>query len=170
MNCPSCGESSRVLETRSAEDGTAVRRRRECEDCGERFTTYERREPDPLFVRKRGGERQRFDRTKLRAALLRAAHKRPVTAHDVERIVERIERQVAAAGGELSANRVGELCLEDLRELDLGAYLQYAGTLPVANEELAAAAATYSAPGSVRARREYAESTLKAVQRRGLDE
>jgi transcriptional repressor NrdR len=159
-----------VLATRTAEDGAAVRRRRECERCGERFTTYERREPDRLYVRKRGGERQRFDRTKLRAALLRAAHKRPVTANQVERIVERIERQVAAAGGELVSNRIGELCLEELRELDAGAYLQYAGTLPVANAEFAAAAASYGPPGSVRPRREYAESTPKAVQRRGLDE
>jgi transcriptional repressor NrdR len=159
-----------VLETRTADDGAAVRRRRECERCGERFTTYERREPDSLFVRKRRGERQRFDRTKLRAALLRAAHKRPVTAHDVERIVERIERQVAAAGGELSADRLGELCLEDLRGLDLGAYLQYAGTLPAANEEFAAAAASYATTGSVRARREDVESTPKAAPKRGLDE
>jgi transcriptional repressor NrdR len=166
VNCPACNRPSRVLETRSAEDGAALRRRRACEHCGERFTTYERREPDSLFVRKRGGERQRFDRTKLRAALLRAAHKRPVTAHDVERIVERIEREVTAAGGELSADRLGELCLEDLRELDLGAYLQYAGTLPVPKAEFAAAAAR----GSVRARREDAESTPKAAQRRGFNE
>jgi transcriptional repressor NrdR len=143
-----------VLETRPAEDGGAVRRRRECERCGERFTTYERREPDPLFVRKRGGERQRFDRTKLRAALLRAAHKRPLTAHDVERIVERIERQVAAAGGELVSDRIGELCLEELRELDAGAYLQYAGTLPAMKPEIAAAVAPggrgdLSAPGAM---------------------
>jgi transcriptional repressor NrdR len=170
VECPSCGQSSRVLETRGAEDGATIRRRRECERCGERFTTYERREPEPLFVRKRGGERQRFDPTKLRAALLRAAHKRPVTAHDVERIVERIEGQIGAAGGELAADRLGELCLEDLRELDLGAYLQYAGTLPVENEEFAAAAASYATPSSVRLESDHPESTPKAAQRRGLDE
>jgi transcriptional repressor NrdR len=118
-----------VRESRPAPDGAAVRRRRECSRCGRRFTTFERREPAPLFVRKRSGERQRFDRTKLRASLLGAAHKRPVSSADVERLVERIESAVADAGGELEAERIGGLCLEGLRELDVGAYLQFAGTL-----------------------------------------
>jgi transcriptional repressor NrdR len=106
-----------------------VRRRRECEGCGRRFTTFERRETSPLYVTKRSGERQRFDRTKLRAALIRAAHKRPVSAVDLERLVDRVEAVVADSGGELRAERVGELCLAGLRELDAGAYLQFAGTL-----------------------------------------
>ena len=129
MTCPSCERSTRVLESREAEAGTAIRRRRECPSCGRRFTTYERRELGPLYVIKRDGDRQRFDHTKLRAALLRAAHKRPVEAADIESLVGRIEGEVARAGGELPAQRIGELCLGELRALDTGAYLQFAGTL-----------------------------------------
>ena len=129
MTCPSCKRSSRVLESRPAEAGTATRRRRECASCGHRFTTYERREPDPLYVIKRDGERQRFDHTKLRGALLRAAHKRPVEPAAIESLVARIEAEISRAGGELAAQRIGELCLGELRALDTGAYLQFAGTL-----------------------------------------
>ena len=129
MTCPSCERSTRVLESRQAEAGAAIRRRRECPTCGRRFTTYERREPDPLYVIKRDGERQRFDHTKLRAALLRAAHKRPVEPAAIESVVGRIEAELARAGGELAAQAIGELCLAELRALDTGAYLQFAGTL-----------------------------------------
>ena len=129
MTCPSCEHSTRVLESRHAEAGTAIRRRRECPTCGRRFTTYERREPDPLYVIKRDGERQRFDHTKLRAALLRAAHKRPVEPAAIESVVGRIEAELTRAGGELAAQAIGELCLAELRALDTGAYLQFAGTL-----------------------------------------
>jgi transcriptional repressor NrdR len=129
MTCPSCERSTRVLESRHAEAGTAIRRRRECPTCGGRFTTYERREPDPLYVIKRDGERQRFDHTKLRAALLRAAHKRPVEPAAIESVVGRIEAELTRTGGELAAQAIGELCLAELRALDTGAYLQFAGTL-----------------------------------------
>ena len=78
---------------------------------------------------KRDGERQRFDHTKLRVALLRAAHKRPVEPVAIESVVGRIEAEIARAGGELPAQRIGELCLAELRALDTGAYLQFAGTL-----------------------------------------
>lgn len=108
-----------------------MRRRRECTGCGHRFTSFERREREPLFVRKRDGERERFDRTKLRAALLRSTHKRQVSATDVEALVDRVEVAIAAAGGELPAESIGKRCLEGLRELDYGAYLQFLGTLPV---------------------------------------
>lgn len=130
MECPRCQQSTRVLESRRAEDGTALRRRRVCTECGYRFTTFERRVPEPLYIRKRAGERQRFDRTKLRAALLRATHKRQVGAVEVEALVDRIELAIATAGGELPAERIGELSLEGLRGLDYGAYLQFLGTLP----------------------------------------
>jgi transcriptional repressor NrdR len=130
MECPRCQRQSRVLESRRAEDGTAIRRRRECSACGHRFTTFERRAAEPLHVRKRDGERQRFDRTKLRAALLRSTHKRQVGADEVEALVDRIELAIATGGGELPAERIVELCLEGLREVDYGAYLQFLGTLP----------------------------------------
>lgn len=146
MNCPHCQQPTRVLESRRAPEGIAVRRRRECPGCSHRFTTFERREPPPLLVGKRDGSRQRFERAKLRAALLRAAHKRPVAAADVEALTDRVEGEVETAGGELSAERIAALCLEGLRELDAGAYLQFAGTLPAASPEFADSARS----GSVR--------------------
>lgn len=126
MDCPSCGARTSVLETHRAAGG-AVRRRRSCPDCGERFTTFEERGHPPLHVVKRSGRRQRFDRTKLRAALLRAAHKRPVSAADVEGLVDRVSSEAERSGGEITSDRVGEMCLEGLRELDLGAYVQFVG-------------------------------------------
>jgi transcriptional repressor NrdR len=137
MDCPSCNRPTTVLETRRAEDGAATRRRRKCPTCGHRFTTYERRDREPVFVRKRDGVRQRFDRTKLRAALLRSTHKRQVSAADVEALVDRVEVAIEADGGELGADRIGELCLQGLRDLDHGAYLQFLGTLPTSNAEFA---------------------------------
>ena len=113
--------ATRVLESRRAPDGAAVRRRRECSRCGHRFTTFERREPEPRYVIKRDGERQRFDRTKLRAALLGAAHKRPV-----DRLRHRGDRRPGRAGGrateagELSSERIGELCLDGAARARLG--------------------------------------------------
>jgi transcriptional repressor NrdR len=103
-----------------------VRRRRRCAACGHRFTTFERYERGLLYVRKRGGERQPFDRTKLRGGLARAAHKRPVPGADLDAIVDRIEAAAERAGGELPAQRVGEMCLEGLRRLDRVSYLQFA--------------------------------------------
>jgi transcriptional repressor NrdR len=164
--CPSCRSQTRVLESRRSPDGDSVRRRRECPSCGRRFTTFERREPEQAYVIKRDGERQRFDRTKLRAALLAAAHKRPITAVDVEAIVDRIE--VAAADADaLSTERIGELCLADLETLDHGAYLQFLGTLP---PPASANSGEPTAERSVRPAREDPELPPKAVVRRGLDE
>jgi transcriptional repressor NrdR len=150
MTCPLCQSPTRVLESRSAEAGAATRRRRVCSSCGHRFTTFERRDAPPLSVVKRDGEQQRFDRNKLRAALLRSTHKRQVNADDVEALVDRVATEIEAAGGELPAERIGELCLEGLERLDYGAYLQFLGTLPSPNAEFAEA----DSPGSVRAGRE----------------
>jgi transcriptional repressor NrdR len=148
--CPLCQSPTRVLESRPADAGAATRRRRECAACGHRFTTFERRDAPPLFVRKRDGERQRFDRNKLRAALLRSTHKRQVDADQVEALVDRVAAEIESAGGELPAHRIGELCLEGLERLDYGAYLQFLGTLPSPNADFAA-----SGPGgSVRAARD----------------
>lgn len=130
MDCPRCGSATRVLESRRADDGAALRRRRRCPECEHRFTTFERSEPQPLTVVKRSGERQRFDRGKLLSGLVRASHKRDVDPRDLEAIVDRIEREGAEAAGELSAARIGELCLDGLEPLDRGAFLQFAGTLP----------------------------------------
>lgn len=122
-----------------------------------------------MFILKRSGEKQRFDRTKLRAALLGATHKRPVSPTDVESVVGHIEALVAAGGGELHSGDVARHCLEELEALDHGAFLQYAGTLPEPNAQFAEVGATAAPDGSVRLEGNYAESTPKAAPRRGLD-
>jgi transcriptional repressor NrdR len=154
MECPLCDRPTRVLESRRAAGGEATRRRRECSACGHRFTTFERREPEPTFVIKRGGERQRFDPAKLRAALLRSTHKRQVGTADVEDLVARVGLAIETAGGELPSARVAALCLEGLAELDRGAYLQFLGTLPADTENPEFAASVPD--GSVRAARDSA--------------
>lgn len=136
MNCPRCNSPSSTLETRKADGGAALRRRRECSSCGHRFTTYERAVPETIVVIKRDGHRQPFDREKLRSGLVRASHKRDVDPRRLEEIVERIEEVARVEGGELSAARIGELCLDGLEKIDRGAYLQFAGTLRVAPPEL----------------------------------
>jgi transcriptional repressor NrdR len=165
MDCPRCSRPTRVLESRRAEAGAATRRRRECSGCGHRFTTYERGEGPPLDVIKRDGARQRFERTKLRAALLRSTHKRQVGADDVERLVEQVAAAIEAAGGELAAARIGELCLDGLAGLDRGAYLQFLGTLPSQRPAGGAQMADFAESaqgGSVRAARESASLSAEA--------
>src|SRR5438045_287439 len=127
MNCPACGSQARVLESRPADNGSAVRRRRLCPACEERFTTYERFERGPLFVRKRDGARERFDRAKLKRALARATHKRPVTEAQIDAIVGRVESELSS---DAQTQQIVEICLDGLAEFDVaGAYLQFAGTL-----------------------------------------
>ena len=114
-----------MVESRPAEDGGAVRRRRECGGCGHRFTTFERVAPSIAIVRKRDGRRQEFEATKVRAGLQRAAHKQPAAEAAVDRIAATVELE-AATGGELPTRRIGELCLAGLREADTVAYLRFA--------------------------------------------
>jgi transcriptional repressor NrdR len=129
MHCPLCEAASKVLESRPADAGAATRRRRHCSACGHRFTTYERCETS-LQVRKRSGSSQPFDRAKLHGALARAAHKRPVSDSQIDAIADAVQMELRKAGGELSSAAIGELCLRGLGEVDGGAYLQFAGTLP----------------------------------------
>ena len=109
---------------------------------------------------KRDGERQRFDRAKLRAALLRSTHKRQLGTAEVEALVDRVEHEVESAGGELDAGRIGELCLEGLAGLDRGAYLQFLGTLPTGAEN--ADFAESDRTGSVRSARKSASLPAQA--------
>jgi transcriptional repressor NrdR len=136
VNCPRCDHPTSILETRKADGGASLRRRRECSSCGHRFTTYERAVPETLQVIKRDGSRQPFDRDKLLGSLNGATHKRQLDPRKLGVLVDRVEREVRAAGGELSADRIGRLCLDGLRKLDRGAYLQFAGTLPEGAREL----------------------------------
>ena len=129
MHCPRCESPTKTLETRRVPDG-AIRRRRECTECGHRFTTYERAVPETPEVIKRDGSRQPFDRNKLLGSLNRASHKRDVDPRRLSLIVDGVEGELRNAGGELSAQRIADLCLEGLEKLDHGAYLQFAGTLP----------------------------------------
>ncbi len=125
MRCPHCqGPDTQVLETRDADD--AVRRRRICRSCEQRFTTYERAEELPVIVLKRDGREEEFDREKLLRGLIRAAAKRPVTVPDLEEVVDTIATEARNSGGTLKVERVGELALTLLRELDPVAYIRFA--------------------------------------------
>ena len=103
-----------------------MRRRRQCSDCDFRLTTYERFETEALYVLKRGGQRQPFDRVKLRGGLERASHKRPVRPDAIDALVDRVEAAARRAGGEIPAARIGEMCLAGLKRIDQVAYLQFA--------------------------------------------
>src|SRR5213083_2210203 len=126
MRCPFCGDlDTHVVDTRLSEQD-AVRRRRRCRACDRRFTTYERYDEGPLYIRKRGGRREPFDRAKLLAGLERAAIKRPVERDQIEAIVDRIVAELPARGGAPESELVGELALRGLRELDAVAYVRFA--------------------------------------------
>lgn len=127
MRCPFCGDGdSQVVDSRLSEAGDSVRRRRRCRVCDRRFTTYERYDQGPLYIRKRRGGREPFDRAKLLAGLERAAIKRPVEREQLEAVVDRIVAELRARGGEPSADEVGELALRGLRDLDAVAYVRFA--------------------------------------------
>ena len=115
-----------MLDSRLSEPGDAVRRRRRCRSCGRRFTTYERYDEGPLQIRKRDGSRQPFDRAKLVAGLERAAIKRPIDRDQIEALVDRIVAELRAEGGTPDAERIGELALRGLNELDRVAYVRFA--------------------------------------------
>jgi transcriptional repressor NrdR len=119
VRCPFCSSSeTRVVDSRLTEPGDSVRRRRECEGCSERFTTYERVEAAPVTVRKRDGRREQFDRQKLLRGLVRAANKRPVSDAQLEGLADSIAAGVRRRGPEVEASLVGELSLRGLVELD----------------------------------------------------
>ncbi len=128
MRCPRCeATGTRVIDSRDLEAGSTIRRRRECETCAYRFTTYERPEGARLVVVKRDGSRQDFDREKVRAGLLKALQKRPVTLDQVESAVDDIEAALRARGdAEIPSTDVGRLATESLRELDQLAYIRFA--------------------------------------------
>jgi len=128
MRCPHCENvATRVIDSRDLENGSTIRRRRECEACGHRFTTYERPEGARLVVVKRDGSREEFEREKLRAGLLKALQKRPVTLDRVEAALDEIEVTLRARGdAEVPSTEVGRLATEALRDLDQLAYIRFA--------------------------------------------
>ncbi len=115
MQCPKCHHNnSRVVDSRQADDGRVIRRRRECENCGYRFTTFERIEEAPLLVIKKNGAREEFNREKILRGLIRSAEKRPATMDQMETIVDHVESRVRALGeNEMSTTQIGEYVMED---------------------------------------------------------
>ena len=126
MKCPFCGSSnSRVIDTRGAEGG--IRRRRECEDCGRRFTTYERVAPLRLMVIKQDGRREPFDRDKIVRGIQIACAKRPIQTEDIEEMVSGIESELYHRGSrEVTSREIGEMVMQNLRKLDEVAYIRFA--------------------------------------------
>ncbi|HYD38653.1 MAG TPA: transcriptional regulator NrdR [Allosphingosinicella sp.] len=128
MRCPFCShENSQVKDSRPTEDGTSIRRRRQCEDCGARFTTFERVQLRDLTVVKAGNRREPFDRTKLERSIAIACRKRPVPQERIERLVSSIQRQIETSGdSEIASTRIGELVMDALKALDPVAYIRFA--------------------------------------------
>ena len=128
MRCPFCGhEDSQVKDSRPTEDGAAIRRRRQCEGCAARFTTFERIQLRDLTVLKSDGRREPFDRDKLTRSIAIAARKRPIEPVRLEKLVSGIQRQLETAGeGEVTASRIGGLVMDGLKGLDSVAYIRFA--------------------------------------------
>ena len=126
MKCPFCNnENIRVIDSRPAEDNNAIRRRRQCEACGRRFTTYEKIETIPLMVVKKDDTREPYDRSKIEAGVLLACHKRPVSTQDINHLVDEVENEVFNAEKEVSTTRIGNLVMDKLKELDEVAYVRF---------------------------------------------
>ncbi len=128
MKCMYCGcIDSKVIDSRSAEDGTIIRRRRECIKCGKRFTTYETVENTPIFVIKSNGARQAFDLNKLKTGIIKACEKRPVSASDIDRLADDIQKKVYnSLAQEVTSKELGEMVCEGLKEIDEVAYVRFA--------------------------------------------
>lgn len=128
MKCPYCSfEESKVIDSRSADDGERIRRRRECLKCGKRFTTHEVIETVPLIVVKRDKSREVFDRNKLTAGILRACEKRPVSLEQIDNMVDSIESKLQSSiDREVTSMAIGELTMEQLKEIDEVSYVRFA--------------------------------------------
>ncbi len=128
MKCPFCGYiDSKVVDSRPAEDGTSIRRRRECLECHKRFTTFEIMESLPVVVIKKDGSRQAFDRSKLLNGMIRACEKRPVSFDTLEKIAEEIEQSLQnEMNREVPSSRIGEMVMERLKDVDEVAYVRFA--------------------------------------------
>lgn len=128
MKCPYCAQmDSKVIDSRISEDGTSIRRRRECESCGKRYTTYEKIEQTPVLVVKNNGNRQTFDRDKVKSGILKACEKRPVSATQIETIVSDIEKYIHNSfAQEITSKKIGELVMDALVKIDEVAYVRFA--------------------------------------------
>jgi transcriptional repressor NrdR len=128
MRCPFCGsDNTRVIDSRPADDNNSIRRRRMCDDCGKRFTTYEKVETIPLIVIKKDNVREQYDRAKIEGGILRACHKRPVSVDTITKIVDEVETEIfSSEEKEVSSDRIGEIVMEKLKHVDAVAYVRFA--------------------------------------------
>ncbi|WP_312458702.1 transcriptional regulator NrdR [Proteiniclasticum sp.] len=128
MKCPFCAFSeSKVIDSRSIEDSSAIRRRRECLSCGKRYTTYEKVEDIPILVVKRDNSRENFDKNKIIVGLIRACQKRPVSRFQIEEIASDIERNISNSMiSEISSTEIGEMVMDRLKDVDEVAYVRFA--------------------------------------------
>ena len=128
MKCPFCGhENTRVIDSRPAEDNNSIRRRRVCDECDKRFTTYEKIETIPLVVIKKDNTRQQYDRSKIEQGVMRACYKRAVPIADIQAMVDRVEAEIYNRGtGEIKSSEIGEMIIEELKDLDPVAYVRFA--------------------------------------------
>ena len=128
MKCPFCGEeNTKVIDSRPAEGNNSIRRRRQCEVCGKRFTTYEKVETIPLIVIKKDDNREPYDRSKIERGIVRSCHKRPVSYDQIVSTVEEIEAEIFnKEEKEISSNEIGEIVMDKIKELDQVAYVRFA--------------------------------------------
>lgn len=128
MKCPFCGhENTRVIDSRPAEDNNSIRRRRVCDECDKRFTTYEKIETIPLIVIKKDNNRETYDRSKIEAGVLRACHKRPISAHQINQLIEEVETQIfSREEKEIESRVIGEIVMNRLKDLEAVAYVRFA--------------------------------------------
>ncbi len=128
MKCPFCGhENTRVIDSRPAEDNNSIRRRRVCDECDKRFTTYEKVETIPLIVIKKDENRETYDRSKIEAGVLRACHKRPISANQIKQLVDEVETEIFnREEKEISSRVIGELVMNKLKDLEAVAYVRFA--------------------------------------------
>ena len=128
MRCAFCGiDNTRVSDSRPAEDGNAIRRRRECDVCRQRFTTYEKVEMIPLIVIKKDNNRETYDRSKIEGGVFRACHKRPISADQVKSMIDEVEASIfKKEAREISSREIGEMVMEKLKDLDSVAYVRFA--------------------------------------------
>ncbi len=128
MKCPFCGhENTRVIDSRPAEDNSSIRRRRVCDECDKRFTTYEKVETIPLIVIKKDNNRETYDRSKIEAGVLRACHKRPISANQINRLVDEVETEIFnREEKEIPSQVIGDLVMNKLKDLEAVAYVRFA--------------------------------------------
>ena len=128
MKCPFCShENTRVIDSRPAEDNNSIRRRRVCDECGKRFTTYEKIGTIPLIIIKKDNNREAYDRAKIEAGVLRACHKRPVSAQQITTLVDEVENEIFnREEREIPSGTIGELVMNKLKDLDAVAYVRFA--------------------------------------------